>query len=258
MTTIPNLLYLLLQNWAIVLIVALIGYLIGSVNPAIIVTKMFLHKDIRQMGSGNAGFTNVLRSVGTVPAVMTLLFDFFKGAFAAFLGSMVFAGFTQEASLVTELSRYGAYAGGLTALLGHMFPVYFKFKGGKGVTVAASLMLVTDVRVFFMILLSFGLCFLFTRIISLSSVICAVLYPAYTFLFLYFSDMKNPPQDYIPVRIEYVIACTVITAVIGILVIIKHRSNIVRIIKGTEKKIEPKKREKKKPASDGRRLGDDK
>lgn len=246
---------ILMQNWISIVITAVIAYLIGSINPAIIVTKMMLHKDIRKMGSGNAGFTNVLRSVGKGPAIMTIVFDFFKGAFAALLGGMVFSGFTTDAILAGELLKYGSYAGGLCAILGHMFPAYFKFKGGKGVATAAAIMLVTDIRVFGMILLTFGLAFLLTRIISVGSLIAAVSYPIYTFLFLNFSDRVNVPEPYVPVRMEYIIVCTVFTAVMAVLVIIKHRGNIVRIINGTEKKIKPKTSKPKKPK--GRRLGDD-
>ncbi len=244
---------ILLQNWIIILIVAVVSYLIGSINPAIIITRLALHKDIRGMGSGNAGFTNVLRSVGKGPAVMTIFFDFLKGVFAAFLGGMIFTSFSSDQTLLNELLRYGSYTGGLFVILGHMFPVYFKFKGGKGVTTAAAVMLVTDIRVFGMIILTFGFAFIITRIISLSSLISAILYPVYTFFFLYVSDLKNVPEGYVPVKIEYVIVCTVFTAVIAILVIAKHHANIVRIIKGQEKKIEPKNWDKEKSGKKNRK-----
>lgn len=241
-------------NWIFIVITVAVSYLLGSINPAIIVTRLVLHKDIREMGSGNAGFTNVLRSVGKGPAIMTIVFDFFKGAFAAFLGGMVFASFVTEGSAAsaTEILKYGSLICGAFAILGHMFPVYFKFKGGKGVATAAAVILVTDVRVCGMMLLTFGLGFIVTKIISIGSIIASISYPIYTFLFLYFSDYLNPPEPYVPVSVEYIVICTVVAAILAALVIAKHKSNIVRIFNGTEKKIAPKSRPKK-----GKRLGSD-
>lgn len=234
---------ILLNNIVLVIVTAALAYCIGSINPAIIITKMALHKDIRSMGSGNAGFTNVLRTVGKGPAVMTIVFDFLKGVFAAAIGGVIFAQFSQDPVASAVVSQYGAYLGGLFVVIGHMFPVFFKFKGGKGVTTAAAVMLATDVRVFFMILLTFGIGFIATRIISVASLISAFTYPIYTFIFLFIS-YKNPTEGAIALTLEYVIVCTVFAAVISLLVIIKHHSNIGRIIKGTEKKIEPKSRKK--------------
>ena len=161
-----------------ILIAAVIAYLIGSINTSIITTRIVAHKDIRTMGSGNAGFTNVLRSVGKGPAIFTITFDFIKGVLSAVAGSILVYSFVTASNpqLLAEYARYGAYIGGLFCILGHMFPVYFGFKGGKGVVTSAALMAVVDIRVFALVLLTFLIVFLIKKIISLASLVCAVLF----------------------------------------------------------------------------------
>ncbi len=229
-------LQILLQTWPIVLILAILSYLIGSINPAIVFTKMVLHKDIRTMGSQNAGFTNVLRCVGKGPAIMTFVFDFVKGIFTSFMGSIVMSAVLADIATDVagyEFVRYSALICGFFTILGHMFPIFFKFKGGKGVTTAIAVILVTDVRVFICVLMAFLICFMITRIISLSSIVGSITYPVSTFVFLkYITNVEMPTH--------YVAICTVFAVLICAMIIIKHKSNIVRILNGTEKKIEPK------------------
>lgn len=240
-------LHILSQNWLIVTILAIISYLIGSINPAILFTKMVLHKDIRTMGSKNAGFTNVLRCVGKGPAIMTIIFDFFKGIFAAFMGSMIMSTFATDI-LGYEFVKFGALICGFCAILGHIFPVFFGFKGGKGVTTAIAVILVTDVKVFTCVILAFLACFMFTKIVSLSSIVGAVAYPVCTFVLLkYITDVVMPTH--------YIAISTAFAILIAVTIIIKHKSNIVRILNGTEKKIEPKQKEPKQ-AKKGKRLTD--
>ena len=222
-----------------VLVTALIAYLFGSISFAVIFTKMSSKKDIRDMGSGNAGFTNVLRSVGVAPAVFTLLFDFLKGVIAGFIGSWIFS--TIEVSntiLADELVVYGGFIGGVFAIIGHMYPVYFGFKGGKGIVTAAALMAVTDWRVFLMIVATFLILFFATKIISLASITCAALYGPYTFIISYFFDYK---AGEFPLR--YVLLTSFLALFLGIFVIIKHKENIKRLIRGEEKKITAKKKQ---------------
>ena len=114
--------------FAALLLAAICGYLLGSVNPAIIIGRLIYKKDIRKLGSGNAGMTNVMRNFGKKSAALTLICDIAKGLIAVLLGRLLFILLAPASSL-----DYGAYIGAVSAVAGHMFPVYFGFKGGKGV-----------------------------------------------------------------------------------------------------------------------------
>ena len=190
---------ILANCWWMILLSALIAYLLGSINTAVLVTGIVTKgkKDIRQMGSGNAGFTNVLRSVGKVPAIITIVCDALKC----------------------------------------IIPVYFHFKGGKGVVTAAALMLTEDWRVFIAIIVTFLIIFLCSKIISLASVLCAILYAPYTFAMTFIFDFIIY-KDY---SLTYVIFSTAAALLIGVFVLVKHKENIKRLLKGEEKKITAKK-----------------
>ena len=218
-----------------------IAYLIGSLNPAIIITYFKTGKDIRTMGSGNAGFTNVLRSVGKGPAVATIICDYLKGIIAVLIGWWIFSALTVTNDVAPlEYVKYGRYLAGLCVILGHTFPIYYGFKGGKGVVTANALMLVVDWRVFLIVTGTFLIIFLFTKIISLGSVIGAALYPVYTLLVTYFLDylpFLGTPNE---LRFRFVLISTACAAAVGALIIIMHRENIKRLINGEEKPIKAK------------------
>lgn len=217
---------------------AVVAYLFGSISFAVIFTRMSSKKDIREMGSGNAGFTNVLRSVGVAPAVFTLLFDFLKGVIAGFVGRWIFSTInTDVAGLSDELIIYGGFIGGVFAIIGHMYPLYFNFKGGKGIVTAAAMMAVTDWRVFLLIVATFLILFFATKIISLASISCAALYGVYTFIIGYFFEYK---AGAFPLR--YVLLTSLLAFFLGTFVIVKHKENIQRLLKGEEKKITAKKK----------------
>ena len=144
---------ILANCWWMILLSALIAYLLGSINTAVLVTGIVTKgkKDIRQMGSGNAGFTNVLRSVGKVPAIITIVCDALKCIIAVLIGGFIFSfasvAFQGESPVfINELINCGKYVAGIFCILGHSYPVYFHFKGGKGVVTAAALMLTEDWR----------------------------------------------------------------------------------------------------------------
>lgn len=233
--------------WWVWLLTAVIAYLIGSVNPAVIVTKIWTKgkKDIRDMGSGNAGFTNVLRSVGKVPAIITIVCDALKCVAAVLLGGLFFSLMlsnhygTQDSVLNLQLVNLGKYIAGIFCILGHSFPLYFHFKGGKGVVSAAALMLTEDWRVFLMVLGTFLILFLITKIISVGSIAGALLYGPYTFLATFVLDRLQYGND-LP-SMAYVIISTVSALIIGTFVTIKHKDNIKRLLRGEEKKIHAKK-----------------
>ncbi len=217
-------------------ITAVVAYLFGSISFAVIFTKMSSKKDIREMGSGNAGFTNVLRSVGVAPAVFTLVFDFLKGVIAGFVGRMLFSTLAVVPEIKSELIIYGGFIGGVFAIIGHMYPVYFGFRGGKGIVTSAAMMAVTDWRVFLLIVATFLIIFIASRIISLASITCAALYGVYTFIISFFFEYKTGE---FPLR--FVILTSLLALLLGTFVIIKHKDNIKRLINGEEKKLTVKK-----------------
>lgn len=231
----------LAENWWRFLLTAVVAYLLGSINTAVIVTKIVTKgkQDIRQMGSGNAGFTNVLRSVGKVPAIFTIVCDALKCVIAVIIGWFIFSFVSADSAAVSsDLSYIGKYIAGIFCIFGHSYPVYFNFKGGKGVVTAAGLMLSEDWRVFLLILTTFLLVFIFTKIISISSITCAVLYAVYTFIITFFVDYRGGAGY----SLSYVIISTSAALIIGVFVIVKHKENIGRLLRGEEKKITAKKK----------------
>ncbi|HRN39613.1 MAG TPA: glycerol-3-phosphate 1-O-acyltransferase PlsY [Ruminococcus bromii] len=231
---------ILANCWWMILLSALIAYLLGSINTAVLVTGIVTKgkKDIRQMGSGNAGFTNVLRSVGKVPAIITIVCDALKCIIAVLIGGFIFSfasvAFQGESPIfINELINCGKYVAGIFCILGHSYPVYFHFKGGKGVVTAAA----EDWRVFIAIIVTFLIIFLCSKIISLASVLCAILYAPYTFAMTFIFDFIIY-KDY---SLTYVIFSTAAALLIGVFVLVKHKENIKRLLKGEEKKITAKK-----------------
>lgn len=229
--------------WWMVLLSAVVAYLLGSINTAVLVTRIVTKgkSNIRQMGSGNAGFTNVLRCVGKVPAIVTIVCDALKCVIAVLIGGFIFsfAGQllgSQDTVFANELINCGKYIAGVFCILGHSYPVYFHFKGGKGVVTAAALIATEDWRVFLCIIATFLIIFICTKIISISSIISAVLYAPYTFVMTFVFDY---PSGY---SLYYVIMSTIAALIIGIFVIVKHKENIGRLIRGEEKKITDKKK----------------
>lgn len=233
----------LADNWWRFLITAVAAYLLGSINTAVMVTGIVTKgkKDIRQMGSGNAGFTNVLRSVGKVPAIVTIVCDALKCVVAVLLGGFIFSLIAADSQILSnEFVNCGKYIAGIFCILGHSYPVYFHFKGGKGVVTAAALMLTEDWRVFLCIIATFLIIFLISKIISAASITCAVLYAPYTFAMTFIFDYLNGGGY----SLAYVLLSTFAALVIGIFVVVKHKENIKRLLKGEEKKITSKKSDK--------------
>ena len=202
---------------ALYVLVALIAYLIGSINFAIIFSKKFAGFDVREKGSKNAGTTNVLRTVGKGAAALTLICDILKGVVAVLI-AMLAAKIWQGTDI--EILKYLA---GLFAIIGHTFPVYYGFKGGKGVATALGILLIVNPQIG-IICLSFALIIMIaTRWVSLGSILAATLFPILTIF------MVNN------------IGAKIISILIGVLVIFNHRSNITRLKNGTESKLSFKK-----------------
>ncbi|WP_316630651.1 glycerol-3-phosphate 1-O-acyltransferase PlsY [uncultured Ruminococcus sp.] len=220
----------------------IIAYLLGSLNPAIMITKLKTGKDIRTMGSGNAGFTNVLRSVGKGPAIATIVFDYLKGIVAVLIGWWLFSTLTvtNDVSPI-EYVKYGRYLAGLFVILGHSFPIFYGFKGGKSVVTANALMLVVDWRVFLMILGTFLIIFFITKLVSLGSIACAMLYPVYTLIITYFCDYLPALVTENELRFRFVLISTACAFLVGAIVIFRHKDNLKRLFNGEEKRIKAKK-----------------
>lgn len=216
-----------------VLISAIVSYLLGSFNSSIISVKLLKGEDIRRFGSGNAGLTNTLRCFGKLPALFTLIGDILKGVIAVFICKFICILLDAGIGFDGDI-RYIGYIAGLFAVIGHIFPIYYGFKGGKGVLVGVSVFIVIDPAVFGILICIFAVTLLLTHYVSVSSIISSVCCPFVTFLMRYF--VEN-------ISIKISILHTLLTLPICILIIFMHKSNISRLKNGTENKFSIKKRE---------------
>lgn len=154
------------------------SYLLGSISFAIIITKGFIKKDIRDFGSGNAGMTNVLRTVGKFPAVLTLIGDMGKAVLAIYLSRYFFSGLT-----FPNAAQVGMYIGGLFVLLGHIYPVFYNFRGGKGVLTCAGIFCVLDWQLCLLAILIFIAVAFISGYVSLGSICAMASAPISTLVF---------------------------------------------------------------------------
>lgn len=218
--------------------VAVIAYLLGSVNTSVIVGKLY-GIDIRKEGSGNAGLTNTLRTLGKRAALLVLTGDILKGVISIMIAKVIAPVLTQDFMLGenimtmkivhTELSMQVA---GIAVVLGHIFPVFFGFKGGKGVLTAITVLLMTQWQVGLACLGVFLVAVLTTRYVSLGSVLGAFSAP-----FFIIGLEKYIPIDAMSNTFNWVIFATILAAII----IWGHRGNIVRLFNNTERKLGEKK-----------------
>ena len=205
------------------LIMAIIAYLIGSVNFSILISKRKAGYDIRQKGSGNAGTTNVLRNLGKKYAAITLIYDILKGVVA--IGIAVIAGHIIKDANNALLVQIA----GIAVVIGHTFPIFFGFKGGKGVATSLGILLITNWQIG-LICLVFGVVLIaLTRVVSMGSMAAAVLFPVLT-LFIgngyYIVPGEGLGNGYL-----------IYSIILAVIVIFNHRENIKRILTGTENKI---------------------
>ena len=197
-----------------------IGYLLGSINFAIIVSGVFKKEDVRQKGSGNAGTTNMLRSYGWVSAGMTFLGDLLKGSLAVIIGKALLSPLGYQ--------TIGGYFGGLAALAGHMRPLFFGFRGGKGVATALGILLAAEPVAFVIVsIIGFPVAGI-TGYVSLASIICAGGYP---FVLLILHALRNQVNG-----VEFILAF-----ILGWTIVYNHRENIKRLRNGTENRFRPTK-----------------
>lgn len=206
-----------------------VSYLLGSISSAIIVSKLLYKEDVRSHGSGNAGLTNMLRTYGAKAAALTLVGDMLKTAIAILFTAFIF-GFSYKNGI--SLSGY-CYLSGMWAVLGHVYPVFYGFKGGKGVLVTASMALILTPASFGALILTFAIILAISGYVSLGSITVATLYPITVCLYCLLLCGTLP------------ILTAVCTIFLGAFIVWCHRANIKRLVSGTEKKLSIGKKEKK-------------
>ena len=204
------------------IIVGIVAYLIGSISFSVIFSKKMAGFDVREKGSGNAGATNMLRSVGKKAAALTLLCDALKGVvsiiFAIIVGAIAK---NSDRALLVQIA-------GILVVVGHTYPVFFGFKGGKGVATALGVLLITNWKIGLICLVFALVLMALTRIVSMGSVGAAVLFPVLV-LFIN-TNYTIEGSNYL-----------VYSIILALIVAFNHRSNIKRILNGTENKLSFKK-----------------
>lgn len=217
--------------------VIVVSYLLGSVNSAIIISKTFYHDDIRNHGSGNAGLTNVNRTYGLKAAGLTLLGDMLKSLLSVLFAAFLFGFHYIDGISISEF----CYVAGLFAVLGHVFPIYYEFKGGKGVLSTATVALVLAPIPFALLFTLFVIIVAASKYVSLGSVCVATLFPVVVngYIKAFLGGMPNG-------------ILSLSTVILAILVVWCHRENLKRISDRTERKLSFKKKdvEVKKDAED--------
>ena len=210
-----------------ILISAVLSYLLGSFNSSILVVRLLKHQDIREFGSHNACLTNTLRCFGKGCAALTLVGDLAKGIVAVLLSKgiceLLGTGLTAQNDV-----HFIGYIAGIFAILGHVFPIYYHFKGGKGVLVGVSVFLGIDWKVFLCLIVIFAVVLAISKYVSLGSIIAAACCPVVTFLFQFWQRGDLP--------MWYLWLNTGLAALMGAWVIYMHRTNIQRLKAGNENK----------------------
>ena len=208
---------------AVYIIVEIISYLIGSVNFSVILSKKMAGFDVREKGSGNAGTTNMLRSVGKKAAAITLICDILKGVVS--IGIAIIVG-----NIVKNLDReLLLQIAGIAVVIGHTFPIFFGFKGGKGVATSLGVLLMSNWQIGLICLVFALVLMALTRMVSLGSCGAAVLFPVLTlFINQHYTVLTEGKSG----RVYFVYS-----VILAIIVLYNHRSNIKRILNGTENKL---------------------
>lgn len=203
----------------LLVLIAIAAYLLGSVNGAIIVSRYLFHSDVRMMGSGNAGLTNFYRNYGAKGIAGVLGIDIAKGVLAPLIGGLVFGLATSDPLLEQEYLRVGRLFATFCLVLGHVFPVFYGFRGGKGILSGGTLVLLLNWRVAAVAWALFLLLWLTTRYVSLASITATCSAPI-TVYFVYGHNWLY----------------TGLCLAVAVLVVWCHRENIQRLLHGTEKK----------------------
>ena len=204
------------------IIIAIIAYAIGSINFSVILSRKMAGFDVREKGSGNAGTTNMLRSVGKKAAALTLVCDILKGVVS--IGIAIIMGNILkdvDKALLVQIA-------GIAVIIGHTFPIFFEFRGGKGIATSLGVLLLTNWEIGLICLVFAIVLMIFTKMVSAGSVTAAILFPILT-LFM--------GKEHFIVEGNYFVYSIIIAAI----VIFNHRTNIKRILEGNENKLSFKK-----------------
>lgn len=210
------------------ILIAIIAYAIGSINFSVILSKKIAGFDVREKGSGNAGSTNMLRSVGKKAAAITLVCDILKGVVAILIAVMfgwIFK--NSDKALLVQIA-------GILVIVGHTYPIFFEFKGGKGVATSLGVLLISNWQLGLICLVFALVLMALTRMVSVGSIAAAILFPVLTL----FVNMHLLQSNYIVTDGSGYLVYSIILAVI---VIFNHRTNIQRILSGKENRISFKK-----------------
>ncbi|MBR2723920.1 MAG: glycerol-3-phosphate 1-O-acyltransferase PlsY [Ruminococcus sp.] len=202
-------------------ITAVVGYLLGSLNFGIIFSRLLFKDDVRNSGSGNAGATNMTRTYGKKAGILTFACDGAKTA-VAMATSYLF--------MPPHYVVMGMFVAGISCIVGHTYPIFFKFKGGKGVACFAVLVLMTSIAMriwylFLILFVMFAIIVIGTKFVSLGSIVCALVYP------VLLNRINSMVEDNPLVSIE------IFAVLAGLFVVFQHRSNLVRLFNGTENKM---------------------
>ena len=209
------------------IVMAVIAYLIGSISFSVIISKKMAGFDVREKGSGNAGSTNMLRSVGKKAAAITLICDVLKGVVAIIIAIILGNIFNDSnKELLLQIA-------GIAVVLGHTFPIFFGFKGGKGVATSLGILLMSNWQIGLICLVFALVLMVLTRMVSLGSCMAAILFPVLT---LFINEHYTVLTEGKSGNVYFVYS-----VIMAIIVLYNHRSNIKRILNGTENKISFKK-----------------
>ncbi len=216
--------------WQLI-VISIIGYLIGSINLSIILSKLMGKGDIREHGSGNAGTTNTLRVLGKLPALAVFIFDVIKPIISISIAKvLIFIGSSVPAESLELAYELAILLSAFATILGHDYPIYYGFKGGKGIATSLGAILYIEWPIGVVCLLFALVLIIASRMVSLGSIISALLYPV---LVLVNGTAMTYTLPY------FIFACS-----LCVFALIKHRSNITRLLNGTENKIWKTKKEK--------------
>ena len=211
----------------IYIIMAIIAYLIGSVNFSIIISKKMAGFDVREKGSGNAGTTNMLRSVGKGAAALTLICDILKGVVSIVIAIIL-------GNIVKDINReLLLQVAGVSVVIGHTFPVFFGFKGGKGIATSLGILLMSNWQIGLICLVFALVLMALTRMVSLGSCAAAVLFPVLT---LFMNDHYTVLTEGKSGNVYFIYSL-----ILAVIVLYNHRANIKRILEGKENKLSFKK-----------------
>lgn len=215
--------------WQLI-VITIVAYLIGSINLSIIICKLMGKGDIREHGSGNAGTTNTLRTLGKLPALIVLIFDVLKAVIAIYLGKWLIT-LGQVQNTMIPYNDLAMALSSIGVILGHNFPIYYGFKGGKGIATSLGVLLTIEWKIGLVCLVFALVLMLLTRMVSVGSIAAAILYPV---LVLVMGTEFTNKWIYLAFSL-----------VIALMAVIRHRANIKRIFDGTENKLWKTKAEKK-------------